>query len=167
MLLTHPGCSLCNSGWWSGCTLRISNIYQYLITDATKTFSAFVLSKLDYCNSLFYEVLQNILTNSKRSKILQPDSSSKFASMNTSNCSFKNFTGYQQPQESCTKVQLFFTIYYPSRQLHSISDTKAFCISFTKTKTYGQQAFSSMGPTQWNSRCLSLNQQLHFLSIKP
>ena len=45
---------------------------------------------------LFYQVLQNIfLTNSKRSKIRQPGLSSKLASTNTSNPSFRNFTGYQ------------------------------------------------------------------------
>ena len=45
--------------------------------------------------SLFYHVLQNILTNYERSKIRQPDLSSKLASTNTSNPSFRNFTGYQ------------------------------------------------------------------------
>ena len=57
---------------------------------------------------LFYQVLQNIfLTNSK---ILQPDLSSKLASMNTSNPSFRNFTGYQQSQESNMKAKICATI---------------------------------------------------------
>ena len=75
---------------------RISNIRHYLTIDATKTLlCAFVLSKLDYV-ILFYQVLQNIfLTNSKRSKIRQPDLSSKLSSTNTSNPSFRNFIGYQ------------------------------------------------------------------------
>ena len=43
------------------------------------------------------------------------------------------------------------TVYHPSRQLRSISDTRTFRIPFTKTKTFGQRAFSFTGPTQWNS----------------
>ena len=43
------------------------------------------------------------------------------------------------------------TVYHPSRQLRSISDTRTFRIPFTKTKTFGQRAFSFMGPTEWNS----------------
>ena len=61
---------------------------------------------------LFHQVLQNIfLTNSKRSKFLQPDLSSKLISMNTSNTSFRNFAGYQQSQESSIKSQLCATIF--------------------------------------------------------
>ena len=60
---------------------------------------------------LFYQVLQNIfLTNSRRSRILQPDLSSKLSSTNTSNPSLRNFTGYQQSQESSTKSHLCATI---------------------------------------------------------
>ena len=38
------------------------------------------------------------------------------------------------------------TVYHPSRQLRSISDTRTFRIPFTKTKTFGQRAFSFTGP---------------------
>ena len=43
------------------------------------------------------------------------------------------------------------TVYHPSRQLRSISDTRTIRILFTKTKTFGQRAFSFTGPTEWNS----------------
>ena len=43
------------------------------------------------------------------------------------------------------------TVYHPSRQLRSISDTRTFRKPFTKTKTFGQRAFSFTGPTEWNS----------------
>ena len=43
------------------------------------------------------------------------------------------------------------TVYRPSRQLRAISDTRTFRIPFTKTKTFGQRAFSFTGPTEWNS----------------
>ena len=72
---------------------RISNIRHYLTIDATKTLlCAFVLSKLDYCNSLLSGSPKHLLD---KLQILQPDLSSKLASTNTSNPSFRNFTGYQ------------------------------------------------------------------------
>ena len=43
------------------------------------------------------------------------------------------------------------TVYHPSRQLRSISDTNTLRIPFTKSKTFGQRAFSFTGPTQWIS----------------
>ena len=64
---------------------RISNIRHYLTIDATKPSSVLLFCQNLTTVILFYQVLQNILTNSKRSTILQPDLSSKFASMNASN----------------------------------------------------------------------------------
>ena len=117
---------------------------------------------------LFYQVFQNIfLTNSKRSKIRQPDLSSKLSSTNTSNPSFRNFTVYQQSQESSIKSQLCATIlslkvtqsiFLNSRlsTVHPdnfapflILEPSAYLSQ--KTKTFGQLAFSFTGPTEWNS----------------
>ena len=55
------------------------------------------------------------------------------------------------PTHPFPKVELYIAVYRPSRQLRSISDTRTFRIPFTKTKTFGQRAFSFTGPTQWNS----------------
>ena len=74
------------------CSYITHHVYMYLLHTHHRSCSQ--LSPLHI--SLIMWVLQNIfLTNSKRSKILQPDLSTKLASMNTSNPSFRNFTGYQ------------------------------------------------------------------------
>ena len=73
-----------------------------LATSVTLTIDATETSSVPwFCQNLttvilFYQVPQHIfLTNSKRSKILQPDLSSKLASTNSLNPSFRNFNGYQ------------------------------------------------------------------------
>ena len=90
---------------------RISNIRYYLATDATKNLvCAFILLKLDYCNSLLSSCSNQLLQNCKRSKIMQQDLSSKLGSKNASNPFFKNPTGHQSTQESSTKSQPCATI---------------------------------------------------------
>ena len=117
---------------------------------------------------LFYQVLQNIfLTNSKRSKIWQPDLSSKILKHKhikpllqklhwlpvVSRIQYKVATLCYNSFTESYPVYLseLLTVYRPSRQLRSISDTRTFRIPFTKTKTFGQRAFSFTGPTEWNS----------------
>ena len=107
---------------------------------------------------LCYQAVQiNFLTKCKRSKILQQDLSSKLGGKNTSNLFFsKNSTGYQFTQESSTKSQPcatilspklthseLLTVYYPSRQLRSILDTKTFRIPLTKQKLLENELFLS------------------------
>jgi hypothetical protein len=43
------------------------------------------------------------------------------------------------------------TVYTPSRQLSSSSDTRILRIPRMKTKSFGQRSFSFTGPPQWNS----------------
>ena len=119
---------------------------------------------------LFYQVLQNIfLTNSKRSKILQPDLCSKLASTthqtppsetslatNSLRIQYKVATLCYNSFTESYPVQLsaeLLTLFNPSRQLtRSISDTRNFRIPFHKNKDLsGQRTFSFTGPTQWNS----------------
>ena len=79
---------------------RSSNICRYLtICATTPLVCAFVLSKLDYCNSLLSGAPKFLLDKLQRSKTL----CSKLASKNMSNPSSKNVTGYQSAQESSTK----------------------------------------------------------------
>ena len=117
---------------------------------------------------LFYQVLQNIfLTNSKRSKIWQPDLSSKLASTNTSNPSFRNFTGYQQSQESSIKSQLYAKILsmkvtqsiflnswlstvHPDNFAPFLSPEPSAYLS-QKQRPLDNELFSFTGPTEWNS----------------
>ena len=70
---------------------RIINICHYLTTDATKTLLySFVLSKLDYCNSLLSGSLKHLLDELQNSAARLI-----FKAHNTSNPSFRNFTDYQ------------------------------------------------------------------------
>ena len=113
---------------------------------------------------LFYQVLQNILlTNSKRSKILQPDFVFKARKHEhikhllqklhwlpvVSRIQYKVATLCYNSFTESYPVYLseLLTVYHPSRQLRSISDTRTFRILFTKTKTFGQRVFSFTGPT--------------------
>ena len=74
---------------------EISNVHHSLAGDATETLlCAFVLSKLDYCNSLLSGSPKHLLDELQ--KIYNyADLSSKLASINTINPSFRNFTGYK------------------------------------------------------------------------
>ena len=58
------------------------------------------------------------------------------------------------------------TVYYPSKQLRSILDTKTFRIPLTKTKTFLEGAFSFTGPKQWNSLPYDVRYLLSLLSFK-
>ena len=122
---------------------------------------------------LFYQVLQNIfLTNSKRSKIRQPDLSlfktRKHEHTNpllqklhwlpiVSRIQYKVaplcYNSFTESYPAAYLSELLDCLPSRSRQLRSISDTRTFCrIPFTKTwKTFGERAFSFTGPTQWNS----------------
>ena len=108
---------------------------------------------------LFYQVLQNIfLTNSKRSKFCKHEHIKpllqKFHWLPiVSRIQYKvEALCYNSFTESYpVYLSELLTVYHPSRQLRSISDTRTFRIPFTKTKTFGQRAFSFTGPTPWNS----------------
>ena len=131
---------------------------------------------------LCYQAVQiNFLTNCKRSKILLQDLSSKLGSRNTSN-PFLQKTHWL-PVHSRIQYNIstlcynsfsetyplylpgLLTVYYPSRQLRSILDTKTH-IPLTKTKTFGERAFSFTGPKQWNSLPYDVRYSPSLLSFK-
>ena len=58
------------------------------------------------------------------------------------------------------------TVYYPSRQLRPILDTNTFRIPLTKTKIFGERAFSFTGPKQWNSLPCDVRYSPSLLSFK-
>ena len=146
---------------------RISSILYLLTVSATKTLlSAFVLSKLDYCNSLPSGSLQSILD-----KLHRVQNSAARLVMKSPKCDhvqprlrnlpwlpvrsridykistlcFNTFTN-----SSPVYIAQLLSVYTPSRHLRSSSDTRTLRIPFTKTKSFGQRAFSFTGPTQWN-----------------
>ena len=143
------------------------HIRHYLTTDATKTLlCAFVLSKLDYCNSLLsgspkhlLDKLQKVQNSAARlvfkalkHKHIKPLLQKLHWLPVVSRIQYKVATLCYNSFTESYPVYLseLLTVYRPSRQLRSISDTRTFRIPFTKTKTFGQRAFSFTGPTQWN-----------------
>ena len=70
-----------------------------------------------------------------------------------------SLSGFLSPKLSCFSVNdtspeylsQLLTIYIPSHQLHSTSDTRLFRIPSFKTKTNGQRSFSYQTPTLWKN----------------
>jgi hypothetical protein len=162
---------------------RISTIRHYLSTDATKTLiCAFVLSRIDYCNSLLAGIqkymldrLQKIQNNAARLVF----KSSKYDHVSpllhslhwlpiTQRIDYKlcsmcfaviSSTGPEYLSE-------LLNIYIPSRQLRSASDTRMFKIPLFKTKTNGQRSFSYQAPTIWNKLPANIRQSTSVSSFK-
>ena len=139
---------------------RISNIRHYLTTDATKTrVCAFVLSKLDYCNSLLSSCpnqqlnkLQKVQNSAARLVLKAQKQEHVKALLQKlhwlpahSRIQYKISTLCYNSFSETYPLYLseLLTVYYPSRQLRSILDTKTFRIPLTKTKTFGERAFLS------------------------
>ena len=141
---------------------RISSILHLLTVYATKTLlSAFVLSKLDYCNSLLcgspqfildkLQTVQNsaarLVMKSNKCEHVQPllhnlhwlPVHSRIDYKISTLC-FNTFT-YSSP----VYIAQLLSVYTPSRHLRSSSDTRTLRIPFIKTKSFGQRAFSFTG----------------------
>ena len=146
---------------------RISNIRHYLTIDTKHLLCAFVLSKLDYCNSLLsgfpkhlldkLQKVQNsaarLVFKARKHEHIKPLLQKLHWLPVVSGIQYKVATLCCNSFSESYPVYLseLLTVYTPSTQLCSISDTRTFSIPFTKTKTFGQRAFSFTGPTQWNS----------------
>ncbi|WP_419629831.1 hypothetical protein, partial [Thiolapillus sp.] len=162
---------------------RISNIRHYLTTDATKTLvCAFVLSKLDYCNSLLsscpnqllnkLQKVQNsaarLVFKARKQEHIKPLLQKLHWLPVHSRIQYKISTLCYNSFSETYPLYLseLLTVYYPSRQLRSILDTKTFRIPLTKTKTFGERAFSFTGPKQWNSLPYDVRYSPSLLSFK-
>ena len=154
---------------------RISSIRHLLSIDATKTLlSAFVLPKLDYCNSLLYcspmymlERLQKVQNSAARlifqcriqnhiSLILMslhwlPINSRIEYKLSVICHSF--FLGL-----SPSYLSDLLLVYTPKRNFGSSSDNRILCIPKLRTKTFGHHSFSFAAPTIWNSLPSELRQ---------
>ena len=60
----------------------------------------------------------------------------------------------------------FLRIYTPSRQLRSSSDTRILRIPTVRTKTFGRRSFSVQGPTLWNQLPKNLRYTVSSASFK-
>ena len=148
---------------------RISNIRHYLtIICATKTLvCAFVLSKLDHCNSLLsgspkfrLDKLQKVHNSAaslifkarKQDHVKTPPSKMSLATnllknteQNFNSVQFSTFT-----ETSPVYLSELLAVYHPSRQLRSALTTRTFRVLLTKTRTFGERSFSFTGG-KWNS----------------
>ena len=152
---------------------KISSIRHFLTVDATKTLvCAFILSRLDYCNSLLVNCpqdlinrLQKVQNNAARLVLRVPRSTHitpllrslhwlpihariiyKVACMTYRAI---NSTGPSYLSE-------LISIYTPARSLRSSSDILSLCRPRTNTKTFGERSFSFAAPSIWNNLPLSI-----------
>ena len=137
--------------------LRISSIHHFLSTDATKTLvSAFVLSRLDYCNSLLFGCPQYLLNKLQK---LQNNAAHQLLRVSkTDHISYHLTSLHWFPIDSWIQYKLsslcfncLHSIYKPTRQLLSSSDTSILCIPTVCTHLLGQRSLSYAAPVVWNT----------------
>ena len=161
---------------------RISSIRHFLSLDATKTlFSAFVLSRLDYCNSLLFgcpryllNKLQKVQNNAARLvlRVSKTDPiSPHLASLRwlpiDSRIQYKLSSLCYDCLNSTAPDYLteLLRIHKPTRQPRSSSDTSILCIPTVRTHSLGQRSFSYAAPAVWDT--LVRNQVIqHYLILQ-
>ena len=162
---------------------RISTIKNYLSKDALKTLvCAFVLSRLDYCNSLLGGIshkltqrLQKVQNNAAR----LISSSPRHAHISPI---LKDL--HWLPVEQRIKYKLLLLtykcltnqgpsylsdlldLYVPTRQLRSSSDSRLLRFPSYKLKTVGFRSFSRQAPILWNALPFSLRHSVSISSFK-
>ena len=147
---------------------RIGSIRHYLTEQATLTLvSAFILSKLDYCNALLYgcpqylldrlQKLQNnaarlILRVRKYDHISHHLQSLHWLPINqriTYKTACLTFNAFKQTGP--TYLTDLIHTYTPLRTLRSSTDTTVLSIPRVNTKSFGERSFSASAPLVWNS----------------
>ena len=162
---------------------RISSIRQFLNVQATKVLiSAFVLSKLDYCNSLLsgcpqflIQKLQKVQNNAARLilKIPRNDHISphlmslhwlpiEYRIKYKLSCICFNSVSGTAP----SYLSSLLSLYTPSRPLRSSSDGKKFCVPLVSTRSFGQRSFVHSAPSVWNSLPYQLRSSNSLVSFK-
>ena len=147
---------------------RNSSIRHLLSTDATKTLvSAFVLSRLDYCNSLLFGCPQYLLNKLQK---VQNNAARLVPRVSKTDHIFPHLASlHWLPMDSRIQYKLsslcynclnstapdylteLLRIYKPTRQLRSSSDTAILCIPSVRTHLLGQRSFSYAAPAVWNT----------------
>ena len=157
---------ICRSAY---CELRrISSIRHFLSVDATKMLlSAFVLSKLDYCNSLLsgcpqyllhkLQKIQNsaarLALKAKRSDHVQPLLISLHWLPVQARIDYKLATLCHAffCNTAPSYLSDLLSVYSPSRELRSSADTRILRIPHIKTNAFGKRSFSHAAPSVWNT----------------
>ena len=148
---------------------RISSIRRLLTTEATATLvSAFILSRLDYCNSLLSGCPDLWFSVFKRFRTMQLVLSSGFLNVSIFPLTLPLFIGYPLILVSSTNLHVFATTAclltlrptsltflpftpLPVRQLRSSSDNSVLRRPSVRTVSYGQRSFAYSAPSAWNS----------------
>ena len=161
---------------------RISSIRHYLTTEATKVLvCAFVLSRIDYCNSLFsslpqYELdrLQKLQNHAARLvyQVSKRERASpllrtlhwlpvrKRISYKLSSLSYASLNGLAP-----TYLSELIKPYIPTRDLRSSGDYKVSLPKFN-LKTGGERSFSFQAPKTWNQLPATLRKSDSLTSFK-
>ena len=147
---------------------RIASIRSFLTEDATKTLvSSYILSRLDYCNSVYIGSPQSVIQPLQR---IQNSAARLICkSPRNQNCTPLLYKLHWLPIEQrikykcgclcykivtgCAPLYLsdLFTIYSPSRTLRSSADTRLFRLPTFTRKQHGQRSFSFSAAKLWNS----------------
>ena len=147
---------------------RIISICHLLSIEETKTLlSAFVLPKVDYCNSILYGNPMYMLE--KFQKVQNSASRLIFQCHKQSHISPLLMSLHWLPINAHIEYKLsvichsFFlglsptyfsnllSVLTPKRHLHSSSDNGIPCIPKLRTNTFGHRSYSFAAPTIWNS----------------
>ena len=151
---------------------RISSIRSYLTTEATKTLiSAFVLSRLDYCNSLYVNCpaetlakLQRVQNNAARLVLRVPRSDHISPHLRTLHwLPVEARITYKIALMSYRAINLsgpsylsdLISIYTPTRSLRSTADP-LILVTPTTNRSFGERSFSFAAPSIWNDLPLSI-----------
>ena len=162
---------------------RLGKIHPFLSTDAANKLAvSFILTRLDYCNSLLAGLpdnklnkLQRIENHAARIVLRKPMHASATPMLKTLH--WLPVKARIQYKIACLCFQCLYhnTItsylsdilhpYLPARTLRSL-DTSLLTIPRFCLETYGRRSFSVFGPTVWNSLPLSLRKTQCFSTFK-
>ena len=166
MTLDKYVANLCRSAYYE--LYKISTIRHTLSIQTTNTLvCSFVLSKLDYCNSLLsgcpmylIQKLQKVQNSAARLVLKANKFDHVTPLLRTlhwlpiqARIEYKLSTlcfGFFNDSSPAYFSDLL-SIYTPSRNLRSSSDSRILSVPTTKTVTYGQRTFSFCASKQWNS----------------
>ena len=162
---------------------QISSIRQFLSEDATKKLvCSFVLSRLDYCNSMLsgcpkylvdrLQKVQNsaarLVFKTKKRQHVTPLLKTLHWLPIQARIDYKlsvlchNYISGSAPEY----FGQLLTIYTPSRQLRSSADDSILVIPKVRTKTFGERSFLFCASRQWNSLPLNIRSIQSITSFK-
>ena len=172
-----------NSGKQNLCNPISSQVGQFLSIDAANKLAvSFMLTRLDYCNSLLAGLpdnklnkLKRIQNHAARTVLRKPRHVSATSLLRTLH--WLPLKARIQYKIACLCFQclshntmpLYLSDllhpYQPSKTLHSL-DTSLLSVPHFCLETFGRRSFSVFGPTVWNSLPLSLRQTQCFSTFK-